>query len=144
MEKVDVMLEPLRAMLVQIGQFLPRLLLAVVVLIAGWLIARLIKFAVSRGLRAINFHVLAERAGIDGFLKQGGIAADTTAILSVLVYWVVILAALVIAFNGLGLTYITELLGRVVAFLPHVIVAVVIVAFGTYFARFIGETTRKS
>ncbi|HTS53910.1 MAG TPA: hypothetical protein VMH26_11600 [Burkholderiales bacterium] len=140
MEKVDMMLEPIKAVLLQVGQFLPRLLLAVVVLIAGWLLARFIKFAVNKGLRAINFHVLAERAGIDGFLKQGGIATDTTAILSLLVYWVVILAALLIAFNGLGLTYITELLGRVVAFLPKVIVAVLIIAFGTYFARFIGET----
>jgi len=140
MEKVDVMLEPLRVMLVQIGHFLPRLALALVVLIFGWLLARFIKLAVIRGLRAINFHVLAERAGMDGFLRQGGIATDTTAILGLLVYWIVIFAALVIAFNGLGLTYITELLGRIVAFLPRVIVAVLIVAFGTYFARFIGET----
>jgi len=139
MEKVDVMLEPLRAVLMQVGQFLPRLALAVIVLLVGWLLARFIRFAIIRGLRAINFHVLAERAGMDGFLRQGGVTTDTTAILGILVYWLVILAALVIAFNGLGLTYITELLGRIVAFLPRVIVAVVIVAFGTYFARFIGE-----
>jgi len=139
MEKVDVMLEPLKAVLMQVGQFLPRLALAVIVLLVGWLLARFIRFAVIRGLRAINFHVLAERAGMDGFLRQGGVTTDTTAILGILVYWLVILAALVIAFNGLGLTYITELLGRIVAFLPRVIVAVVIVAFGTYFARFIGE-----
>jgi hypothetical protein len=104
------------------------------------MLARFIRFAVIKALRAINFHVLAERAGVDGFLKQGGIATDTTAILGLLVYWGVVLAALLIAFNGLGLTYITELLGRIVAFLPRVFVAVVIVAFGTYFARFIGET----
>jgi hypothetical protein len=140
MEKVDVMLEPLKVVLVQVGQFLPRLALAVVVLIVGWMLARFIRFAVIKALRAINFHVLAERAGVDGFLKQGGIATDTTAILGLLVYWGVVLAALLIAFNGLGLTYITELLGRIVAFLPRVFVAVVIVAFGTYFARFIGET----
>jgi mechanosensitive ion channel-like protein len=139
MEKVDIMLEPLKVMLVQVGEFLPRLLLAVVVLIAGWLLAGSIKFAVTKGLRAINFHVLTERAGIDGFLKQGGIATDTTAILGLIVYWVVILAVLRVAFNGLGLTYTTELLGRVVAFLLRVIVAVLIIAFGTYFARFIGE-----
>jgi len=111
-----------------------------VVLLAGWLIARFVRYAVVRGLRAINFHVLAERAGLDGFLRQGGIAADTSAILGLLVFWVIIFAALVIACNGLGLTYITELLGRIVAFLPRVIVAVLIVAFGTYFARFVGDT----
>jgi hypothetical protein len=43
------------------------------------------------------------------------------------------------AFNMLGLEYITELLGRVVWFLPKVMVALLILAFGAYFARFIGN-----
>ena len=87
-----------------------------VVLIGGWLLAKAARFAVVKALRAINFNVLTERAGIDGFLEQGGIGTDTTGIFGALVYWLVILAALIIAFNGLGLTYITDLLqqGRAV------------------------------
>ncbi|HJS38878.1 MAG TPA: hypothetical protein VJ789_12210 [Burkholderiales bacterium] len=136
----NVMLEPIRATLTQVGVFLPKLAVAVVVLIVGWLLARLARFTVNRGLRAINFHVLTERAGIDGFLKQGGIQSDTTDIFAVLVYWLVVFVALVIACNGLGLTYITDLLGQVVLFVPKVIVALVILAFGAYFAAFVGST----
>src|SRR5262249_29043030 len=58
----------------------------------------------------------------------------------VLVYWVVILAALIIAFNSLGLSYVTELLGRVMLFVPRLAVALLILAFGTYFARFVGSS----
>lgn len=140
MESVDVYLEPLRAFLSQVGAFLPRLALAVAVLIAGWLAAKVVRFAIVRGLRAINFNVLTERAGMDGFLKQGGIEHDTTDIFGVLVYWLVIFAALVVACNSLGLTYITDLLGQVVLFVPKVLVALVILAFGAYFAAFIGGT----
>ena len=140
MEKVDMYLEPVRAFLVQIGVFLPRLALAVVVLIAGWLAAKVVTFAVVKGLRAINFNVLTERAGMDAFLREGGVRSDTTDIFGLLVYWLVIFAALVIAFNGLGLTYITDLFGQVVLFVPKVIVALVILAFGTYFAAFVGGT----
>ena len=136
----NVMLEPIRATLTQVGVFLPKLAVAVVVLLVGWLLARLARFTVNRGLRAINFHVLTERAGIDGFLKQGGIQSDTTDIFAVLVYWLVVFVALVIACNGLGLTYITDLLGQVVLFVPKVIVALVILAFGAYFAAFVGST----
>jgi flagellar biosynthesis protein FliQ len=136
----NMLLEPIRATLTQVGVFLPKLALALVVLIAGWLLARLARFAVARGLRAINFNVLTERAGMDGFLKQGGLQSDTTDIFAVLVYWLVIFIALVIAFNGLGLTYITDLLGQVVLFVPKVIVALLIIAFGGYFALFIGNT----
>jgi flagellar biosynthesis protein FliQ len=98
-----------------------------------------VRFVVVKALRAGNFHVLSDRAGIDGFLRDGGVAADTTQIIGLLCYWIVILAALVIGFNGLGLNYITDLLVRVLLFVPKVIVAVVILAFGAYFARFIGN-----
>jgi flagellar biosynthesis protein FliQ len=140
MEDVSMLLEPVRAFLVQAGAFLPRLAVAAVVLVGGWLAAKVVRFAVERALRAINFHVLTERAGMDGFLAQGGIQSDTTGIFGLIAYWVVVLAALIIAFNSLGLTYITELLRQVVLFVPHVIVALLILAFGAYFARFIGAT----
>jgi hypothetical protein len=140
MENVSMLLEPVRAFLAQVGAFLPRLALAIAVLIAGWLAAKVARFAVIRALRAVNFNVLTERAGVDGFLAQGGVKSGATEILAMLVYWLVILAVLVIAFNGLGLTYITDLLGRVVLFVPKVIVALLILVFGAYFARFIGDT----
>ncbi|OUL98619.1 mechanosensitive ion channel family protein [Variovorax sp. JS1663] len=140
MESFGIHLEPLRAILFQIGAFLPRLLIALVVVVAGWLLAKLARFTVEKALRAINFPVLTERAGLDNFLRQGGTLGDTTNLFGLLVYWLVILATLLIAFNGLGLTYITDLLTRVVWFVPNVFVALLILAFGAYFARFVGDT----
>ena len=139
MNTIDWSLEPLRGFLLRVGDFLPRIALALLILVAGWIIAKMVRFAIVRGLRAVNFNVLTERAGMDGFLRDGGIQADTTEILALLAYWLVILAALVIGFNGLGLTYITDLLGRVLLFVPKVMVALLILAFGAYFARFIGN-----
>ena len=138
MERMDSVLEPVRLMLARVVAFLPQLAIAVVVVITGWLLAKAARFALVKALRAINFNVLSERAGLDGFLQQGGIRSDTTDILGVLVYWFVILAALLFAFNVLGMLYITDLLGRVVSFVPRLMVALVILAFGAYFARFIG------
>jgi flagellar biosynthesis protein FliQ len=139
MDRIDILLDPLRVLLHQAADFLPRLGLALVILVVGYFIARGVKFAIAKGLRAGNFHVLTERAGLDGFLRDGGVRADSTEVLALLFYWIVILAALVIGFNGLGLNYITDLLVRVLLFVPKVIVAVVILAFGAYFARFIGN-----
>src|SRR6202162_2974416 len=138
MERIDMMWEPVRYFLVQIGEFSPRVLLAILILVAGWLIAKAVRFAVVKVVRAINFNVLTERAGIDGFLKQGGGETDTTGVLGLLIYWLTILTALMIASNRVGLIAVTELVVRVVLFVPKVIVAIVILAFGAYFARFIG------
>jgi hypothetical protein len=139
MESIDVMLEPVRVFLIQVGELLPRLLVAILVLIAGWLLAKLVRFGVVKALRMINFNVLTERAGMDAFLRNGGIRADTAEILALLCYWLVILAALIVAFNGLGLVYVTDLLAKVVLFVPKLMVALLILAFGGYFARFIGN-----
>src|SRR5256885_7455223 len=139
MDKVDVLLEPVRVSLRQLGDLLPRLIVAALVLIAGWLVAKAVRFGVSRGLRAVNFHILTERAGVDGFLRNGGVHFDTTEIIAVLCYWLLILAALLIGFNSLGLVYVTDLLGKVVLFVPRLLVAILVLAFGTYFARFVGN-----
>jgi hypothetical protein len=135
---VEMLVEPVRASLHQIGEFLPRVLLALVILVAGWLLAKALRFALVKMLRAINFNVVTEKAGVDRFLQQGGGEIDTTTVLGLLAYWLVILAALMIAFNSMGLSYVTDLIGRVVLFVPKVMVAVLILAFGAYFARFVG------
>ncbi|HEX9811130.1 MAG TPA: hypothetical protein VGA88_03480 [Burkholderiales bacterium] len=142
MDQVNVALEPVRVFFVQLGDFMPRLLLAVVILVLGWFFAKALKFAVVKGLRAVNFNVLTEKAGIDGVLSQGGVKTDTVGILGTLVYWLTIFVALVVAFNTLGLGYVTDLLGRIALFIPRVIVAVLILAFGTYFAKFIESAIR--
>ena len=139
MTDFDVLLEPVRAFLAQVGDFLPRLAVALVVLLVGWFVAKAARFAIVRGLRAVNFHVVTGRAGLDGFLRDGGLHSDTTGLLGMMVYWLVILGALVVGFNSLGLTYVTDLLGRVLLFVPKVMVALLILAFGAYFARFIGN-----
>lgn len=137
MDRMDSMLEPLRAMLAHALVFLPQLVLAIAIIIAGWLLAKTARFALVKALRAINFNVLTERAGLDEFLKQGGIRTDTTDIFGVLVYWLIVLAALVVAFNTMGMNYVTDLLRQVVSFVPRLMIALVILAFGSYFARFI-------
>jgi flagellar biosynthesis protein FliQ len=139
MNEIDWSLEPVRGLLLRVGEMLPRVLIAIVIIVLGWMLAKAVRFAIVKGLRAVNFNVLTERAGMDSFLRDGGIRADTTQILGLLFYWLVVLASLVIGFNLLGLEYITDLLGRVLWFLPKVMVALLILAFGAYFARFIGN-----
>lgn len=138
MDNMEMLVEPMRTSLHQIGEFLPRILLGLAILIVGWLLAKALRFTIVKTLRAFNFNVVTERSGVDRFLQQGGGELDATGVLGVLTYWLAILAALMVAFNSVGLTNVTELLGRIVLFVPKVMVAVLIVAFGAYFARFTG------
>jgi flagellar biosynthesis protein FliQ len=143
MQNIDVLLEPLRGLLQEVGAFMPRLALALGVLFLGWLAAKAFRFGVVKALRALNFHVLTERAGIDGFLQQGGTEKDATELFGWLAYALVILASLIIAFNSLGLNQVTELLSRVLLFVPRLLVTLLVVVFGSYFARFAGNAVHS-
>jgi hypothetical protein len=140
---VNMLLESIRESLHQVAAFLPRLLLAIVILIIGWVVAKAARFAVVKALRAINFRVVTEKAGIDHFLKQGGANIDTVRVLGSLTFWLVILAALMVASNSLDLAHVTDLVGRIVLFVPKVMFAVVILVFGAYFARFVSSALTK-
>lgn len=139
MNQVTQTFETGRGFLVQLGEFMPKLLLAIVILVAGWLLAKFLLFAVVKGLKLVNFNVVTEKAGIDKFLKQGGIAKTTIDILGILIYWLAILFTLLIAFETLGLTVVSDMFTQITLFVPNVIVAVIILAIGLYFARFVGD-----
>ncbi len=140
MDQVNVVVESVRSFLFQFGQFLPQLLGAIIILIAGWLIARLSSLVVVRGLKLIRFNSLTELAGIDGFLKQGGVKKGTVDILGLLIYWLMILVTLLAAFNILGLSILSDMFKTIALFIPNVLVAVLILAIGLYFARFVSES----
>ena len=143
MQSIDMLVDATREFLHQTATFLPKLLLAMLVVVVGWLIAKAVRFAVERALRAINFNVLTERAGTDNFLRQAGMSGDTTTVFGLLAFWLVILATLIIAFNGMGLTYITDLLGRAVLFAPKLLIAMLIMVFGSYCASVVGNAVQN-
>jgi hypothetical protein len=143
MQSIDLLVEATREFLHQFATFLPKLLLAMLVVAVGWLLAKAVRFAIERALRAINFNVLTDRAGTDNFLKQAGMQGDTTTLFGLVAFWLVIIAALIIAFNGMGLTYLPDLLGRAVLFTPKLLIAMLIMVFGSYCARFVGTAVQN-
>ena len=143
MQSIDVLVDATREFLHQTAAFLPKLLLALLVVVVGWLFAKALRFAVERALRAMNFNVLTERAGTDNFLRQAGMRGDTTTLFGLVAFWLVILATLIMAFNGMGLTYIPDLLGRAVLFAPKLLIAMLIMVFGSYCARFVGSAVQN-
>ncbi|MDH4133403.1 MAG: hypothetical protein OEV31_01310 [Gammaproteobacteria bacterium] len=140
MDQVNLVLDTVRAYFLEIGRFLPRLTIALVVLLLGWLLAKGTQWAIVRGLKLAQFNIVTEKAGVDDFLKRGGSKKNTIDVLGVLGYWLIILVTLLTAFNTLGLGIVAELLRRVVLFVPNVIVAVLIIAIGLYFARLLSES----
>jgi hypothetical protein len=143
MQSFDMFLDTTREFMHRTAAFLPSLAKALVVVLIGYVLAKIARFAVERALRAMNLNVLTERAGTDNFLTQAGLRGDTCTLFGMLAFWLVILESLVEAFGGLGFTYITDLMHRVVLFTPNLLIAMLVVIFGSYCARFVGNAVEN-
>ncbi len=141
MDQATTMLDAFRQFWIELGQVLPRIAVAVVLLLLGWLAARLLRRLAIRFFRLIRLEALAERSGIEDFLIQGGVRSTTITILANLLYWLVLFAVVLALLNALGLGAAADLLNQIVLYLPRVFVAILVLMFGTLFARLIRGVT---
>lgn len=110
--------------------FLPRLVGALIWLLIGYIVARILKAALTRGLRAIKFDRLAQRAGVEQAIEAMGPKLDAAGLLAGIVYWYVFLYFVVLAVSSLGITTITTFVNGILLYLPNVFVAILIVMVG--------------
>jgi hypothetical protein len=144
MQIQDVIRESVTDFARGIGEFLPNILAAIIILLVGWLVAKVLKAGVLRLLRVVKFPALTEKGGIDGFLATGGVKQSATDVVATLVYWLVMLVVLVMAVNALELEVASQLLNQIMLYIPNIIVAVIVIAVGLYAATFVAALVRTA
>jgi hypothetical protein len=137
--QIDLFVTSLQTFWGQIALFLPKFLAVLVLLGTGWLLARLLRAVVKRGLDALGFARMAEKSGLEALLRQGGVKVSLAGLIAGVVFWLVLLVVTVSAANSLGLDAVAGLVNRVALFLPNIVVAILVLVFGTLFARFLNR-----
>ena len=117
--------DALKDALAAVATFVPRLLLFFVILIIGFIVAKVLAKAVNAILERVGFDRAIERGGIAKAMEKS--KYDPSDILAKIVYYAVLLFTLQLAFSAFGPNPISELLTAIIAFLPKVFVAIVIV-----------------
>lgn len=138
----DAILEPLRKLGEIMNDNWSNIVATLLLLFGGWIFARFVRLLLVRGLRIARIDLIAEKAGIEEFLRKGGIKQDAVELLGALVYWmtIVILLMTVMQIWGVG----DELSNTLVPFLPKIFVALVILILGLYIASFVGDLVRTA
>lgn len=119
----------------QIGAFLPNLLSAVLILVFGWLVAWIAARLTRQVLSTLGFDRFGERHGLSRTLNDVGLTTQPSSLVSGVVYWLVLLLALLPAVEALRLVYFTRLVAKVLSYLPELIAAAVILLVGLSVAR---------
>jgi hypothetical protein len=108
-----------------------------VILAGGWLLSRLIQTVTQRLLHQLGLDQASRRLRVDETLQQAGITAMPSRIVARLVFWVLMLTFILSAVETLGLTAVTATIDRLIAFLPNVIGAALILVLGLLLARLV-------
>lgn len=121
------------ALFERLAAHLPSLVGAILLLAAGWLLARLLRVLAVRGMRLAE--TLIERMAGPSRLKVGRSAN----VLGTIVYWVVLLFFVTAATHVLGLQTFTDWLERLLDYLPTLAAGLLIVVAGYVLAGFVAD-----
>jgi hypothetical protein len=133
----ELIAEPVRQMLTKILNYLPVLLGALIILIVGWIIAKAIRRLINWLLVSVRFDVMADKTGISEVLKKGNLKVTAREVICGLVYWLIIIMVLIMTVDALGLPKTSDVLTSLFAYVPKVIVALLVLVVALFLASFV-------
>lgn len=132
----QVMVDSLAQLGGTVATFLPSLLATLVILLLGWLLSKAVEVVAARALQRFGLDRASRRIRLVEALDQAGIRTPPSRIAARLLFWVLMLTFLLSAVETLGLTAVTATIDRLIAYLPGVIAAGLIVVLGLLLGRF--------
>lgn len=114
------------AMLTAFLVALPSIVGALLLLVIGWIVAGFVGGLVARLLRKVGVDQLATKAGITAFLQRARLKLDAPGLVGGIITWYVRLIFVVMAANAVGITAVSDVLGQIIAFIPNLLVALLI------------------
>jgi uncharacterized oligopeptide transporter (OPT) family protein len=126
------------------GELLPSMAGAMVILIAGYLLAKVIEKITERVLRRIRLNHLLERGGVTQAVERSGTHVNPTRVLANLVFWLVMFTVILLAAKAIGLESLAIVVSKLVSYIPSVIAAIVIILIGIVLGGFVGGLIQAS
>jgi small-conductance mechanosensitive channel len=136
--------DPLVALYNRLAILAPNLLGALVLLLFGYLLGKLLGAVTRRLLAKLGIDELAKRSGLQGFLQQWGMQREISALLGTIAFAFVLLAFAISAADSLGLAAAGQTVAQVMLFLPKFVAAVVVLVLGLMAASWLAGLVRRA
>lgn len=122
--------------------YIPQIIGALVILIIGFIVAKVLQAIVTRVLKGMGFNSWMEKGGIKQFFERSQTQQTPLSIIGKLVFWLVFFIALTMAVETLGITQISAVLASFIAYIPQIIAAVLIFVLAALLANFVAGIVR--
>ncbi len=124
--------------------FIPNLIGAIVIFLVGWFIAVIVGKIVTEILKRIKFNRIFEKGDMKEALDKADFKIDASGFIGAIFKWVLVIVFLLAAVEVLGLPQFADFLGKVLAYLPNVIVAALIFVVAVIIADILEKIVRAT
>lgn len=129
--------ERLRMGLGQLGQIVPPLFFATVILLAGFVVARMVERLADAFLDGLHFDRSAEKWGVREAVARTGVRLQPTRVVGKLLFWLVMLVVILLASSALGVQNVNDVFANLVGYVPSVFAAIIVIVFGILLGEFV-------
>lgn len=122
----------------------PKIIVAILVFIIGWLLATLLEHGVRQLVNALSVDSLLVHTGVDELVQKAGYKLNSARFIGVIVRWFFIILFFEIALNILNLVEVNVFLNQVLNYIPQVVIAIIMLFAGSILADFGAKLVRAS
>ena len=136
MSFVDEILGSLGDMFTVFFEFIPRLIGAAILYFIGKIVAGIVVKLAHKLLKAVKFDAIIDKSGMGAMVERAGFP-DSALLLAKIVGWIIMLVFIQLAVAALGIDAITDLINQLVAWIPNVIIAIILIVITGAVANFV-------
>ena len=135
----DVLLTSATAFFTKLAAVLPNLLGAFLLLLLGWLIAKLCRGLTRRVLGWTGLERAIERSRVNETIRTLGISTSIGEVMGHIVFWIIFLIFIVSASEVVGISMVLRTLNRLILYVPNIIAAIAVIVLTLFLARFVKD-----
>lgn len=136
-EYKDTAMSSLSSMWPEVIKIGTNIAIAIIILILGWLVAKIITRIIKKALKLANVSKLDEKINEIEIVEGKQLNFDTIKVITKLVKWIIYIVVIIVISDILGLEILSEKIGEFLSYLPKLLVALIIFMIGLLFANFV-------
>ncbi len=126
-----------------IASALPKIIGALIILMIGWIVTKIILFVLGKILKLAKVDTLSEKINEMDLFGKGGFTFDIAKIILGFVKWLLLLVFLIVAADILSWEIISTEIGNLLRYLPRLFSALALMMIGLYVGNFVKTTVKK-
>ena len=129
----------IKELLIKFAQAIPNFIGAILIILIGWVIARLLAKTIKKLLASIGLDKLAQKLNAIEIVHKSKLTIVPSVVISKIIYYILLLIFTVAATETLGMPAVSELMSDILNYVPNLISAIIVFILGLFIADFIKD-----